>query len=59
MDEMDQGQISITVDTPAGASLDDKEEVVREILYRLESYPEIEPFISKHQGYQICLTLYF
>ena len=42
MDEMDQGQISITVDTPAGASLDDKEEVVREILYRLESYPEIE-----------------
>lgn len=50
MDEMDQGQISISVDTPAGASLDDKEEVVREILYRLESYPEIETVYASVGG---------
>ncbi len=43
---MDQGTANITVELPNGTELDETEEMVGEVLYRLESIPEIELYYA-------------
>lgn len=42
MDETDEGVANITVELPNGTDLDNTEEVVWEVLYRLQEVPEAE-----------------
>lgn len=41
-DEMDEGTANISISLPSGSSLDTMEEVINEVLYRLEAVPETE-----------------
>ena len=50
MDETDEGVANITIELPNGSDLDNTEEVVWEVLYRLQDIPEAEMIYASTGG---------
>ncbi len=56
MESMDEGVVSITIETPAGTDLARTEEVVREVLYRIDGLPEAEMIYANVGGGSMMST---